>query len=59
LEVPLRAALLDDERGAENIEYLLIFSGVVIPLIVASRLMWAVLLYFFTLHSVVVDSPLF
>jgi Flp pilus assembly pilin Flp len=53
------SALLRDEAGAEQMEYLLIFAGVVLPLIVASDLMWQVLLYNFTLESFVIDLPLF
>jgi len=44
---------------SEQAEYLLIFAAVVLPLIVAARLLWAVLLYFFTLESLIVDFPLF
>ena len=47
------------ERGAEQMEYLLIFAAVVLPLVYAVRLMWAVLLYYFTSESLVVDLPFF
>ncbi len=47
------------ERGAEQMEYLLIFAAVVLPLVYAVRLMWAVLLYYFTSESLVIDLPFF
>ena len=52
-------SLLDDECGVEQAEYLQIFAGVVLPMIVAARLFWAVLLYYFKLESLVIDLPLF
>jgi hypothetical protein len=47
------------ERGAEQAEYLLVFTVIVLPMIVAARLLWALLLYYFTLQSLVIDLPLF
>jgi hypothetical protein len=47
------------ERGAEQLEYLLVFAAVVLPMVVAARLLWAVLLQYFTLLALVVDLPLF
>lgn len=52
-------AVLRCERGAEQVEYLLVLAVIVLPMIVAARLMWAVLLYYFTLESLVIDLPLF
>ena len=40
-------------------EYLLIFAAIVLPLIVASRLLWALLLHYFAIESLIVDLPLF
>ena len=57
--VAARSTLLSDERGAEQMEYLLILAAVVLPMIVAARLLWAVLLYYFTVEALVVDLPLF
>ncbi|MGH9384810.1 MAG: hypothetical protein ACRD2N_11040 [Vicinamibacterales bacterium] len=48
-----------DERGAEQLEYVLLLAAVVLPLVVAARLLWAVLLFFFGLESLVIDLPLF
>jgi hypothetical protein len=53
------AEVLRCERGAEQTEYLLVFAVIVLPMIVAARLLWAVLLYYFTLESMVIDLPLF
>ena len=47
------------EGGAEQMEYLLILAAVVIPMTVAVRLMWGVLLRYFTIESFVIDLPLF
>jgi hypothetical protein len=47
------------DSGDAQMEYLLIFAALVVPMIVASRLLWAVLLYYFSLESFVVDFPLF
>jgi hypothetical protein len=47
------------DQGAEQMEYVLIFAAVVIPLVYATRLMWAVLLYYFTFESLVIDLPFF
>jgi Flp pilus assembly pilin Flp len=52
-------ALAGDDRGAEQMEYVLILAAVVLPMIVAVRLMWGVLLYYFTVESFVIDLPLF
>jgi len=51
--------LLADERGAEQMEYLLIFAAVGLPMIVAARLMWAVLLFYFAVESLFIDLPFF
>ena len=48
---------LADERGAEQMEYLILLAGVVLPLLLAARLMWAVLLYYFRIEAFVVDLP--
>jgi Flp pilus assembly pilin Flp len=53
------AALLDDDRGAEQMEYLLIFAAIVLPMAVAARLLWAVLLHYFGIAAFVIDLPLF
>ncbi len=47
------------ERGAEQMEYLLVLAAIVLPMIVAARLLWVVLLYYFTLESLVIDLPFF
>jgi Flp pilus assembly pilin Flp len=47
------------QQGAEQMEYVLIFAAVVVPLVYAVRLMWAVLLYYFTCESLVIDLPFF
>jgi len=47
------------DRGAEQADYLLVLAGVVLPSIVAARLLWQVLLRYFTLIALVVDLPLF
>jgi hypothetical protein len=52
-------ALAADERGAEQMDYLLIFAAVVLPMALAARLLWSVLLYYFTVEAFVVDMPLF
>ncbi len=52
-------SLLADECGAEQVDYLLILSAVVIPLVFAVRLMWTVLTFYFRVQSLVVDLPLF
>ena len=52
-------SVLQDERGAEQMEYLLILAFVVLPMIVAVRLMWAVLLFYFAVESLFVDLPFF
>lgn len=54
-----RGSLLSDERGAEQMEYVLILAGVVLPMAVAARLLWALLLFYFGFESLVVDLPLF
>jgi hypothetical protein len=41
------------------VEYLLTLAAVVLPLVLVVRLMWGVLLYYFTVESFVVDLPLF
>jgi len=51
--------LVRDDRGAEQMEYILILAAVVLPMVVAARLMWGVLLYYFTIESFVIDLPLF
>jgi Flp pilus assembly pilin Flp len=64
---PLRACfrresvrrLLRCEQGAEQMEYLLIVAAVVVPLVYAVRLMWAVLLHYFTVESLVIDLAFF
>jgi hypothetical protein len=43
----------------EQADYLLIFVAVVLPMIIATRLLWAVLLHYFTLETLIVDFPLF
>ena len=53
------AGLFADERGAEQMEYLLILAAVVLPLVVASRLLWAVLLRYFSVEALILDLPLF
>lgn len=40
-------------------EYLLVLAAIVLPMIVAARLLWVVLLYYFTLESLVIDLPFF
>lgn len=53
------AVLAADESGEEDMEYLLILAMVVLPMVVAARMMWAVLLNYFTIGAFVIDSPLF
>lgn len=52
-------ALLVDERGAEQLEYMVILAGVVLPMFYAGQIMWDVLLYYFMVESFVVDLPFF
>jgi hypothetical protein len=52
-------SLLANESGAEQLDYLLILAAVVIPLVLAVRLMWTVLVSYFRIESLVVDLPLF
>lgn len=40
-------------------EYLLILAAVVLPLVVASRLLWAVLLRYVSVEALILDLPLF
>jgi uncharacterized protein YqgC (DUF456 family) len=40
-------------------EHVLIFAAVVLPIVYAVRLMWAVLLHYYTGISFVVDLPFF
>lgn len=47
------------EGGAEQMEYLIILSAVVLPLVYAAHLMWAVLLYYFRLGAFVIDFAMF
>jgi hypothetical protein len=54
---PRLPEFLADERGAEQMEYLILLAGLVLPLLLAARLMWAVLLYYFRLEAFVVDLP--
>ncbi len=56
---PTFSDLLADERGAEQLEYLVILAGVVLPLAFAAEIMASVLLYYFQLESFVIDLPLF
>jgi hypothetical protein len=51
--------LLRDERGDEQMAYLIIVAAVVLPLWIAARLFWAVLLFYFTVESLIIDLPLF
>jgi Flp pilus assembly pilin Flp len=51
--------LLQDEAGAEQMEYVLLMAMVIVPLAVAIRLFWATLLFYFTVESLVVDLPFF
>ena len=53
------SALSRDEAGEEQMEYILILALVIVPMVVAARLMWAVLLHYYTLGAFVIDSPLF
>ena len=53
------STLAADEQGAEQMDYLLVLAAVVLPMFVAARLLWAVLLYYFALEALVVDLPLF
>jgi hypothetical protein len=53
------ADLLVDEQGAEQMDYLLVFAAIVVPLVVAARLLWVVLLHYFAVEAFVVDLPLF
>lgn len=57
---PAHAAdVLRDERGAEQMEYVLIVAAVIVPLVIATRLFWAVLLFYFAVETLVIDLPLF
>ena len=51
--------LLHDERGAEQMEYLLILALLIMPVTIAVRLFWAMLLFYFTVETLVVDLPFF
>lgn len=57
--IGLLAWLAVDEAGEEEMSYLLIFALVVLPMVYAARLLWTVLLAYFTIGSFVIDAPLF
>ena len=48
-----------EERGAEAMEALLAFAVVVPPVVVATRILWAVLLRYFSGMVAVVNAPIF
>jgi hypothetical protein len=49
--------LVADDRGAEQLEVVAILAGVVVPMTIAARLMWRVLLYYFSVETFVIDLP--
>jgi hypothetical protein len=41
----------------DQLEYVLTFAVLGLPLIVAARALWRVLLYHYSLHALVIDVP--
>lgn len=48
-----------DTAGAEAAEVLLLFAAIVPPVVIATRILWAVLLRFFSGLVAVVNAPIF
>jgi len=48
-----------DTAGAEAMEVLLLFAVIVPPVVIATRILWAVLLRFFSGLVAVVNAPIF
>ena len=51
--------LLDAEEGAEQMDYILVFTLVLLPLYVVVRMFWEMLLYYYQLEALVFDAPFF
>lgn len=58
-QLPILLRLHRDTAGAEAAEVLLVFAAIVPPVVIATRILWAVLLRFFSGTVAVVNAPFF